>query len=168
MSAFILPIIFIAMLAISSYKRVNCYECFVEGAKQGLKLIYLVFPYITAVFVAIALFKKAELSAPLTKLFAPFLNFLGIPHELTELIILRPLSGNGSLALLTEIYQTYGADTYIARVASVIMGSSETVFYISSVYFSTTKVKNLRAGIPICLVSMMVGVIFASLLCRIM
>ena len=98
----------------------------------------------------------------------PFFRLIGIPKELTELIIIRPLSGSGSLALLEELYQTYGVDSYVSRCASVIIGSSETVFYIAAVYFSTTKVKKLRSAIPIALIATFIGTIFACLFCRLM
>ena len=91
---------------------------------------------------------------------------LGVPTELCELVVIRPLSGNGSIAILENIYKTYGADSYIARCGSVIVGASETVFYIATVYFSTTKVRKLRYAIPISLFSCYLGAVFACLLCR--
>ena len=99
---------------------------------------------------------------------SPVFGFLGIPKELTKLMILRPLSGNGSLAILDEIYLMYGVDSYIARCGSIIAGAAETIFYITAVYFSTTKITKLRYAIPVSLISTIIGAIVGCLLCRVL
>ena len=92
---------------------------------------------------------------------------LGIPPELTELIVVRPMSGSGSLGLLSEIYARYGADSYAARSASVIVGSSETVFYVAALY-GGGRVKRYRGAIAIALVATFAGTVISCLLCRLM
>lgn len=166
MSKYIIPVLILLLLVVSALRRKNVYSCFTEGAKESLLLIFNIFPYIAAVYVCIYLFKASGMSDILADFLSPLFNFLGIPSELTDIIIIRPLSGNGSLALLEDIYIRYGSDSYIARVASVIMGSSETIFYVAAIYFSTTKVKKIGGAILISLVSSFVGIIFACLLCR--
>jgi spore maturation protein B len=156
------------MMIYGAYKRVGIYDCFTEGAKEALKLIFSVFPYIAAIYVSIQLFKASGLGAKLADFASPALALIGIPKELVELIIIRPLSGSGSLALLEEIYRTYGPDSYVARCASVIIGSSDTVFYIAAVYFSTTKVKKMRYAIPAALLSTFAGAVISCILCRFM
>ena len=99
---------------------------------------------------------------------APPFKLLGIPSEVVQLVLLRPFSGSGSLAILTDVYNTYGVDSYVGRCASVIMGSSETVFYVASVYFAGTKVKKTGWAIPIALACNLLGSVIACLLCRIM
>ncbi|MDE5666766.1 MAG: spore maturation protein, partial [Clostridia bacterium] len=114
------------------------------------------------------LFEISGLSAALTNLLSPVFGFLGIPPELTKLVLIKPFSGNGSLAYLNEIIAAYGADSYITRCACVCFGSSETVFYISAVYFAGTKVKRLAMPIIVVLVAIFLSTILACLLCRIM
>ena len=168
MSAYIIPVLIIIMLIYGAIKRVRIYDCFTEGAKESAKLVFNIFPYIMAIYIGVQLFKASGLSETIAAFLSPALSFVGIPPELTELIIIRPLSGSGSLAVLEDIYKTHGADSYISRCASVIIGSSETVFYIAAVYFSTTKVKKLRAAIPISLVATFIGAIMACLFCSIL
>ena len=166
MSKYILPA-FIGIIILWAFiKRVPVYDSFVKGSKESISLILSVFPYICAVLIAVELFSLSGLNAYLAKIMSPVLSFLGIPPELSEILIIRPLSGNGSLALLEGIYENYGVDSYVARCASVIVGASETVFYVGSVYFSTTKVKKLRYAIPISLVACYVGAVASCVLCR--
>ena len=166
MSKYILPAFIFIVILIAFIKKVPVYDNFVKGSKESITLILSIFPYICAVLIAVELFSLSGLNSYLAKIMSPVLTFLGIPDELCELLIIRPLSGNGSLALLEGIYKTHGADSYIARCASVIVGASETVFYVGTVYFSTTKVKKLRYAIPISLVACYFGAIMACLICR--
>ncbi len=168
MTAYVLPVFVILMLIVCIFKKVNVYNCFIDGAKGGLELIKSVLPYITAIFICITLFKESGLAKNFAFVMSYPLKFLGIPEQLAELIFLVPLSGNGTIALLSEIIETHGADSYIARCASVICGSSETIFYISAIYFSSTKVKKLGYAIPVALVCTLIGTIVGCKLCKIM
>ncbi len=165
---YIVPAILLLILIYSSYKRVNCYSSFVLGAKSNLPTIVAILPYMMAMFVMVSLLRASGLGALLASWLAVPFGWIGIPTELAELVILRPFSGSGSTALLTEIYTQYGTDSYIARCASVIMGSSETVFYVSAVYFGATPVKKIGTALPIALFCTIVGCIVACLLCRVM
>ncbi len=168
MSAYIIPLFILIMILYGALKKVPIYDCFTQGAKESLTLVFSIFPYIMAIYIGVQLFKASGIGNALAELLFPVFNVIGIPKELTELIIIRPLSGSGSLALLEEIYKTHGSDSYIARCASVLVGCSETVFYIAAVYFSTTKVKKLRSGIPIALIATFAGAIISCLFCRIL
>ena len=97
---------------------------------------------------------------------APVMNVLGIPPELTELMLIRPLSGAGALGILENIFTQYGADSYIGKCASVIYGSSETVFYISTIYFSQSNVKKLGYAIPVALFATLVGCVAGCAIAR--
>ena len=167
-SVFITPVLIILLLLYCAKKKVNCYGTFAEGAKGAIKLCLDVLPFLVAIFVAIQLFKVSGLTTLTANLFSPVMEFIGIPKELTELMIIRPFSGSGSLAILEQIYSTYGPDTYIARCASVIMGSSETIFYVATIYLSQTKAKRLLYAIPVALVACLASRIVACLVCRIM
>ena len=141
MSAYILPILFLLLIIYCIYKRINTYDHFVKGAKGAIKLVVDIFPFIASIMIAVALLRVSGITTWLTSLLTPVFNFLGIPPELTELVLLRPFTGSGSYALLENVLTTYGADSYISRCACVIMGCSETIFYVATVYFSQTKVK---------------------------
>lgn len=168
MSVYILPLILLLMIVVCIVKRVRVYDCFLQGAKDSLSLIKDIFPYVAAIFVCISLFKASGLSQEVAKLLAKPLGYVGIPSEIAELILLVPLSGNGTIALLQDIISRYGADSYIARCAAVIAGGSETIFYISAVYLSMCKAKKLRYAIPVSLFATLLGALIACALCRIM
>lgn len=166
--ALIIPFIFITVFVYAAFKRVNVYECFTQGIKDGFKFTVSLLPCLAAIFMMCALFESSGLSALLTRLLSPVFGFLGIPPELTRLVLIKPFSGSGSLAYLNEIIAGYGADSYIARCACVCFGSSETVFYISAVYFAGIKVKKLAMPIICVLIATFVSTIVACLICRIM
>lgn len=168
MSAYILPILFLLLILYCMYKRINTYDSFVKGAKGAIKLVVDIFPFIASILIAVALLRVSGITAWLTDILSPIFTFLGVPPELTELVLLRPFTGSGSYALLEDILTTYGADSYISRCACVIMGCSETIFYVATVYFSQTKVKKLLYAIPVALVCSIIGTILACLLCRVM
>lgn len=168
MSAYILPILFLLLIIYCIYKRINTYDHFVKGAKGAIKLVVDIFPFIASIMIAVALLRVSGITTWLTDLLTPVFNFLGIPPELTELVLLRPFTGSGSYALLENVLTTYGADSYISRCACVIMGCSETIFYVATVYFSQTKVKKLLYAIPVALVCSLVGTILACLICKVM
>ena len=168
MSAYILPILFLLLIIYCIYKRINTYDHFVKGAKGAIKLVVDIFPFIASIMIAVALLRVSGITTWLTGLLTPVFNFLGIPPELTELVLLRPFTGSGSYALLENVLTTYGADSYISRCACVIMGCSETIFYVATVYFSQTKVKKLLYAIPVALVCSLVGTFLACLICKIM
>lgn len=167
MSVYVVPIFIILVLLFASYKNLNTYNIFVKGAKGAFDLIVSIFPYIVAILVSVALLRASGLTNLITSLVSPVFKALGIPPEVSELVLLRPFTGSGSFAILNDIYLQYGADSYISRCASVIMGSSETVFYVATVYFSQTKVKKLLYAIPCALFASLVSAVVSCLLCRI-
>ena len=166
MTAYILTLIFLTLFCYCHAKKVNTYDTFVKGAKKSIPLVLDIFPFIATIMIAVALLRTSGITAILATIFAPIFNFLGIPTELIELLLLRPFTGAGSFGLLEDIFTKYGADSYISRCASVILGCSETIFYVTTVYFSQTKVKKLLYAIPIALFSTAIGAIFACFICR--
>ena len=168
LSELIVPVLIIFLLVYGMVKKVNSYDCFVKGANQSIDLVVSIFPYLVAIFVAVELMKVSGLTALFIIILSPIFSVLQIPPELSELILIRPFSGSGSLAVLENIYTNYGADSYIGRCASVIIGCSDSIFYIATIYLSQTKVKKLGFAIPIALVATLIGVVCACLLCKIM
>ena len=167
MSAYILPIIFLALFLYFYFKKVNTYDTFVKGAKGAIPLILDIFPFIASIMIAVALLRVSGITNMLAYVLSPVFKVLGVPGELTELILLRPFTGAGSFALLENVLSTYGADSYISRCACVILGCSETIFYVATVYFSQTKVKKLLYAIPVALICSAIGAVVACLLCKI-
>ena len=164
--ALVIPLLFLILFVYAIVKRVKLYDSFTAGVKEAAPLVLSLFPYLAAILMLSELFERSGLSGYLTDAIAPALRFLGIPPEIGKLVLMKPFSGSGSTALLSEILGTYGADSYIARCACVCYGSSETVFYISAVYFARVKNKKLLKPVAIALLSNFVGAVFGCFLCR--
>ena len=166
MANYIIPIFIVAILLFSIIKKINAYDCFVSGAKQAIDLCINTFPYLVAIFVIVELLSISGLSSVLSTIASPVFSFFGIPTELTEFLILRPFTGSGSIGILSKIFSLYGADSYIAKCACIIMSTTETTFYVVAVYFSTTKIKKLKYTIPVCLLSAFISSCLACLICK--
>lgn len=167
MSAYIIPFLIICLVVYSTFKKNNTYFSFVYGAKTSFDLVLTSFPYLVAIFIVVELFSASGLSEILGTVLSPVFGLFGIPSELNELILLKPFTGCGSLAVLENIFLKYGADSYLARAGCAIAGSSEAIFYITAVYFSQTKVKKFSYGIAVALISNFLGVVAACLICKI-
>ncbi len=167
MSVYIIPVLFIALFMYCYIKKVNTYDTFVKGAKKAIPLVVDIFPFIATIMIAVALLRASGITSILAGLLSPAFNLLGIPSELIELVLLRPFTGAGSYGLLEDVLVRYGPDSYISRCACVILGCSETIFYVATVYFSQTKVKKLLYAIPVALLCALVGSVVACLLCKI-
>ncbi len=168
MAKYLIPILFIFIFIFSFIKKVKPYETFTNGVKNAIPFAFSLFPYLVSIFVLTELFEASGVSNFISNLLSPVFNFLGIPKELTKLVLIKPFSGNGALATLTDIYKNYGVDSYISRCASVIYGSSETVFYIAAVYFAGAKTKKLLTPIIISLIASFASCIFACFICKIL
>ena len=163
---YIVPALFLAVFLYALIRRVKLYDCFTEGVKDAVPLLLAIFPYLAAILILSSLFEASGLAKLITDFLAPAFRVLGIPTEIAPLVLIKPFSGSGSTALLSEIFIAYGADSYIARCACVAYGSSETVFYISAVYFAGSKKKRLALPIVIALLANLFGVIMGCFLCR--
>ena len=161
-----IPILIAFVMIYALIKGVDAYNGFVKGAKGALPLMAGLLPYIIAMFVAVELFRNSGLSGYLCRVLAPIFNAVGIPPEVCELTLIRPFSSNAGYVLLRDIFSTYGVDSYIGKCASVIMGSSDTIFYVSSIYFASTKVKKTLLTIPIALICNVACALIACFCCR--
>lgn len=165
-SSYITPVLIVIVLIYALFKKRNVYQDFIEGTSEALPLVKGIFPYLIAIFLMVEIYKASGLSFYLSKALSPIMMIFGIPTELCELVLIKPFSGSASLVLLNDVYLTYGVDSYIGKCASVIMSSSETVFYISSIYFSKIKGKGLIKGIIISLIAGNIGAGIGCQLCR--
>ena len=144
LSKSIIPIIFLMIVVYGMVKGRKVYDWFVEGAKEGLNVCLRIFPFLLAMILAVQIFKDAHLLDLLNNLIGPIVNLIGLPKELIPLILIKPLSGSGAIGIFTDIVKSYGPDTRIGLIASVIMGTTETIFYTITVYFGAVKVKKIR------------------------
>ena len=166
-TALIIPLLFLILFIYALFRRVKLYDCFTEGVKGAVPLVVSLFPYLVSILILSELFEQSGLSARLTQALSPLFSFLGIPPEIGKLVLVKPFSGSGSTALLSEILASFGADSYIGRCACVAYGSSETVFFVSAVYFAGSK-KKLAKPILIALIANFFSLILGCLLCRIL
>ena len=163
-----IPLLIVVIVAAGAIKKVKVYEQFVDGAKEGFNVAVRIIPYLVAMLVAIAMFRASGAMDILTTALSPITNWFGFPSELFPLAVVRNLSGSGSLGLMTDLVKTYGADSFIGRLASVMMGSHETTFYVIAVYFGSVGIKKVRhaplAGIFADIVSVIASVILVRLI----
>ena len=160
----ILALFMLLCLAAGLCRRVPVYDAFIEGAQEGLGTARRILPALIAMLCAIRAFSACGLMDALAGLLSPVFAPLGIPKETLPLMLMRPLSGSGALAMLREVFALYGPDSRIGLLASVMMGSSETVFYTCGVYLAAAGVKRSRYTVPCALLSWLAGSIAAGLL----
>ena len=168
MTDYIIPVLFLLIFSFGIIKKIKPYDTFTTGAKSAIPFALNIFPYLVSIFILTELFEASGISNYVSKVLSPFFKFLGLPTELTKLVLIKPFSGSGSLALLTEIFTQHGVDSYISRCACVIYGSSETVFYIAAVYFAQAKTKKLAKPIIISLVASFISCVFACFICHVL
>jgi len=149
-------------------KKVRVYEVFVEGAKEGFNVGVKIIPYLVAMLVAIAMFRASGALEWLTVLVSPITNFIGMPPEVLPMAIMRPLSGSGSLGVMTELMQNHGVDSLIGFISSTMFGSTETTFYVVAVYFGAVNIRKTRYALPAGLLADTVGLITAVQICRLL
>ena len=152
-----LPLFTCFCLAVGAARRVPVYDAFLSGAREGLDTAGRILPSLIAMLCAIRAFSACGLMDALSAFCAPVLAWVGIPRETMPLMLLRPLSGSASLAMLREILATYGPDSRIGLVASVMMGSSETVFYTCGIYLGAAGIRKSRHIIPCALLAWLAG-----------
>lgn len=168
MSVYIIPVILIVVILISSLKGNKTYDSFCRGVKKAFPLVLSIFPYLSAVFIMTEIFEKSGLSKAIIDLSADFFQFFGIKKELIPLVLLKPFSGSGSLGVLSKIITDNGVDSYVSRCAATIYGSSETVFYVGAVYYSKCTKKPSFLPFLISLTSSFIATVFACFICRIL
>lgn len=138
------PVIIGLIVAIGLCRGVHIFDCFLDGAKEGLRSLLGIIPSLAGLIVAVEMFKASGAMDVLSAAVSPVTDFLGFPREAVPMAILRPVSGGGSLALLDRILQTAGADSLAGRTAAVMCGSSETTFYTVAVYYGSCGVSRIR------------------------
>ncbi|MBR2917058.1 MAG: spore maturation protein [Clostridia bacterium] len=167
-SIFAVPVMIAGIIIFGLLKRVKVYDCFLEGAKDGLSSAINILPPLVGLVVAISMFRASGIIDIISKALAPLLKLLFLPAEVLPLAILRPVSGSGSIAIITDIFKNCGPDSFAGRVASVMAGSTETTFYTLAVYFGAVNIKNTRHTLKSALLGDMTGIIMSVLVCRLL
>lgn len=167
LSLIAIPGFIVFVLGYGYIKKVHVYDTFIEGAKDGLSTVVRVFPYMVAMFVAIGIFRSSGAMDILVKILSPITTLVGIPGEILPLALMRPVSGIASTGILGELYKTYGPDSYIGRVASTMMGSTETIFYTLSIYFGAVGIKKIRYTLWGSLLADIAGLLASIIICSI-
>lgn len=166
MTALIVPALLVSVGAWAVYKKVDLYSAMAQGAKNGLKTVKTILPPLIVLLTAIAMLRASGFLDLLARFCGPAMKLLGIPPETAPLMFLRPFSGSGALAVGSELMQRYGPDSPIGRTAAVMLGSTETTFYVVGVYFGALGIKKTRHAVPAALAADLVGFIVAALTVR--
>ena len=148
------------------FRKVKVYESFVEGAKDGFDIAVRIIPYLVAILVAIGMFRASGALEILLTTMAPFLTYIGFPPENLPLALMRPLSGSGSLGLLTDLVNEHGPDSLISKIGATMFGSTETTFYVLAVYFGSVGIRKTRHALAAGLFADLVGVLSAVFFCQ--
>lgn len=167
LSIYCMPLIIIFILIYGYLKDVRLYEVFVEGAKEGLNVSVRILPYLVTMLFAIAIFRESGALDIITDALSPVLRPLGIPAEVMPLALMKPMSGSGALGITAEILKQYGPDSLIGRIASTMMGSTETILYTMAVYYGAVGIKKMRHTLVCALLAHMAGVISSCIVCSI-
>ena len=141
---FVMPAFVCIIVVFGLIKRVPVFDIFLKGAKEGMQILYSIAPTIIGLVFAVDLLRSSGAIDAICNFIEPFADYLGFPKEIVPMVLLRPVSGSGSTALLTSLYEQCGPDSFAGRVASVLAGSSETTFYAIAMYFGCIRVRKIR------------------------
>ena len=147
-------------------KKINVFDAFILGAKQGFDLSVSLIPYLIAMMVAVGMLRASGFFDLIYTLLAPFLTAVGMPAELLPLALIRPFSGSASTGVMAELIHTHGGNALISKTAATMMGSTETTFYVIAVYFGAVNIRRTRHAIPAGLLADLAGIIASVCVCR--
>ena len=166
MMDYMIPLVIFLVCAIALGKRENSYAILLEGAADGLKLMVSLLPTLILLLTAVTMLRASGAVEILAKLLKPAFAFFGIPPETALLVLIRPISGSAALAVGAELMTRYGVDSQIGRTAAVMLGSTETTFYVISIYFGALGIRRTRYALPAALLADLAGFVTASLTTR--
>ncbi|MBL7074805.1 spore maturation protein [candidate division KSB1 bacterium] len=166
-SNYAIPFLLLVIPILGFAKKVKVYEAFVDGAKEGFHVAVRIIPYLVAILVAIGMFRASGAMDFFVKLLSPLTNLVGMPAETLPVALMRPLSGSGTLGLVTELMNQFGPDSFIGRLASTMFGSTETTFYVLAVYFGSVGIRRTRHAVAAGLIGDITGLLVAVLICRV-
>ncbi|MDI3481475.1 MAG: spore maturation protein [Tepidanaerobacteraceae bacterium] len=147
--SWVIPLLIFVVFVYAHIKKVSIFETFVDGAREGLLMAVRLIPYLVGIYVAVGIFRESGAIDILVSLLSPILFLVKAPAEVLLLSIVRSLSGPAALGMMLEIFDTHGPDSFIGRLASTLIGSTDTTFYIIAVYFGSVGVRRTRYSIPV-------------------
>ena len=163
-----MPLIILAIVIYGMFQKNKIFDDFLEGAKEGLEIVFSIFPTLIGLFVAIGALRSSCVLDIIISFLLPILNVIKFPTEVMPLAILRPISGSSSIAVATDIMKNYGVDSIIGMIASTIMGSTETTLYTIAIYTSCVKIKKTRFVLIAALTADIVGIIISVVACQLL
>lgn len=167
-SSIAMPLVIFIIVFSGLTEKKKTFDIFLKGAKEGIEIVIRIFPTLVGLFLAIVMLKNSGTIDFIIKILNPILSTFQVPSEILPLAILRPISGSGSIAIATEIMKSFGVDSNIGLIASVIMGSTETTIYTIAVYSSSVKIKDTRFVLGAALAADVVGMVASVVICRIL
>ena len=168
LSLWALPGIILLILTMGLIKKVPLYEVFTDGAKEGFKVSVNIIPYLVAIIVAISMLRASGLIEMAGEVFAPLLAHFNVPVDVMPIMIVRSLSGSAALGVFSDIAHSFGPDNYATTLAAVMVGSSETTFYVLAVYFGAVGISKLRYALLVGLIADVIGIVTAVTVCNLM
>lgn len=163
----LIPIVVFMIIIVAITKKVNVYDEFIEGAKEGLGMGISIFPYLIGMIFGINILLKSEILNHLFVFLKPVFDTIKIPVEVLPMAIIRPISGNASFAVMIDMIKTYGVDSYLGRIVAVMQGATDTTIYVISLYFGSVGIKKIRyalkAGLFADLVTLIMSVLLISI-----
>lgn len=167
LSVYSMPFIILVIMIVGIYKNLKVFDLFLEGAKEGLITIFKIAPSIVGLLVAVATFRASGALDFIFEFIKPITSLFSIPTDIVPLALLKPISGSASLAMVVDIFKNYGPDSFIGRVASTMMASTETIFYTLAVYFGAVGIKKTGYTLPAALTSEFISIIVSIFICNI-
>ena len=160
-SAWMLPLIILAILVTAVVRKVPAYDHFVAGGKEGISIAMSIIPFLVGMMVAIAVFRASGVMDVLVEFISPLFVWLGVPTEVAPVAMIRPISGNAALGMTNDLLKEHGADSLIGKVASVVHASSDTTFYVLTVYFGAIRLRRMGDSVKIALLGDVIGIVAA-------
>lgn len=165
-SSSIIPIVILGIVLYGVYEKKRVYDIFIEGAKDGINIVFNIFPTLVGIFIAVGALRSSGILDLIIDIIEPVMNQLNFPSQIIPLALIRPISGSASMGVATDIIKTYGVDSKIGTIASCIMGSTETTLYTIAVYTSCIKVKKIRFVLVVALIADIVGIVVSVIICQ--
>ena len=163
-SKIILPFFILIIIFYGVRKKINVYDVFLDGAKEGLVTTFNIFPAVIAMIFAINIFLDSNVLSFIIGLLKPILGNINIPVEIIPMALLRPVSGTASLAIMNDIFISFGPDSFYGRLASILQGCTDTTIYVIALYFGTVKISKIKYSLWVGLFADLVGIIMAIIL----
>jgi spore maturation protein SpmA len=162
----LVPMLIAGLLLIGVAGRVRVYEAMIEGAREGLVVVVRIIPYLVGILVAVGMFQASGAMDLLVWLLDPITSAVGFPGEALPMALLRPLSGSGALGIMAATIETHGPDSFVGMLVSTLQGSTETTFYVLTLYAGAGRVRDLRHALPACLIGDAAGIFGATAACH--